>query len=508
MTDEVMDPQKLARSVAVETSEREDAVGDFVSSTDLGDNVTDFRFVSTLAGYEGWQWSVTLYHDEETQKWTVNESTLVPTDDSLLPPPWIPWKDRLKPSDLSVVDSIGTDENDSRLEDGFRPVNHVSEEKSAEALSENDSAQSNDNGAESNAETSAEGNSEADACNNVEANEGSNSDSQTDAQTDSSENNSKTNQDEDTQKEQNQANQANQNDLDDLDEDLEEAVSTLRLSRRRVITAEAISQTAKRWYAGQHGPKSLSTKIADGNACSTCGFMIPLAGSLGSMFGVCANMWSPDDGRVVSLDHACGEHSEIDPPEPSQLWIQSEPAYDDYHIDILQQSPREERADVELIEEAIEDSKTHKRKRQKLRTANINKTNSNKEKQAEQNKAGDSSQDSSQESEQNRKQHSVQENQNQASNDSENKTLDIQEQANQIAESQEVSKDDENEKTEEIQIVSASIKSAESNISKSDQPNKTDQQDSDKTDQNEERAKVTSSTAMHLYKRKARRQHK
>lgn len=496
MTDEVMDPQQLARSVAVETSEREDAVGDFVSSTDLGDNVTDFRFVSTLVGYEGWQWSVTLYHDEETQKWTVNESTLVPTDDSLLPPPWIPWKDRLKPSDLSVVDSIGTDENDSRLEDGFRPVNHVSEEKSAVALSENGSTQSNDNGVESNAE----GNSEADARNNVEANDESNSDNQTDAQTDSSENNSKNNQDEDTQKEQNQANQANQNDLDDLDEDLEEAVSTLRLSRRRVMTAEAISQTAKRWYAGQHGPKSLSTKIADGNACSTCGFMIPLAGSLGSMFGVCANMWSPDDGRVVSLDHACGEHSEIDPPEPSQLWIQSEPAYDDYHIDILQQSPREERADVELIEEAIEDSKTHKRKRQKLHAANINKTNSNKEKQAERNKAEDSSQES--------EQSSIQENQNQASNDSENKTLDIQERANQIAESQEVSEDDENEKTEEIQIVSASIKSAESDISKSDQPNKTDQQDSDKTDQNEERAKVTSSTAMHLYKRKARRQHK
>ena len=496
MTDEVMDPQQLARSVAVETSEREDAVGDFVSSTDLGDNVTDFRFVSTLVGYEGWQWSVTLYHDEETQKWTVNESTLVPTDDSLLPPPWIPWKDRLKPSDLSVVDSIGTDENDSRLEDGFRPVNHVSEEKSAVALSENGSTQSNDNGVESNAE----GNSEADARNNVEANDESNSDNQTDAQTDSSENNSKNNQDEDTQKEQNQANQANQNDLDDLDEDLEEAVSTLRLSRRRVMTAEAISQTAKRWYAGQHGPKSLSTKIADGNACSTCGFMIPLAGSLGSMFGVCANMWSPDDGRVVSLDHACGEHSEIDPPEPSQLWIQSDPAYDDYHIDILQQSPREERADVELIEEAIEDSKTHKRKRQKLHAANINKTNSNKEKQAERNKAEDSSQES--------EQSSIQENQNQASNDSENKTLDIQERANQIAESQEVSEDDENEKTEEIQIVSASIKSAESDISKSDQPNKTDQQDSDKTDQNEERAKVTSSTAMHLYKRKARRQHK
>ena len=53
MTDEVMDPQELARSIAVETSERTDAVGDFVSSTELGDGVTDFRFVSNLVGYEG-----------------------------------------------------------------------------------------------------------------------------------------------------------------------------------------------------------------------------------------------------------------------------------------------------------------------------------------------------------------------------------------------------------------------------------------------------------------------
>jgi Protein of unknown function (DUF3027) len=29
------------------------------------------------------------------------------------------------------------------------------------------------------------------------------------------------------------------------------------------------------------------------------------------MFGVCGNVYAPDDGRVVSLDHGCGAHSEI-----------------------------------------------------------------------------------------------------------------------------------------------------------------------------------------------------
>lgn len=60
------------------------------------------------------------------------------------------------------------------------------------------------------------------------------------------------------------------------------------------------------------------------------------------MFGVCANKWSPDDGRVVSLDHGCGEHSEIEPPEPSQLWVQSKPAFDDLHIDVVANRPRKQ----------------------------------------------------------------------------------------------------------------------------------------------------------------------
>lgn len=139
------------------------------------------------------------------------------------------------------------------------------------------------------------------------------------------------------------------------EEDVEEAVEEFDLSRRHVLTPLGRSQTAKRWYEGPHGPKSLSTKTADGNPCSTCGFFIPLKGELNLLFGVCANKWSPDDGRVVSIDHGCGEHSEIDPPEPSHLWVQSKPAFDDMHIDIIAQAPRDERGSVELIEQLSSD---------------------------------------------------------------------------------------------------------------------------------------------------------
>ena len=94
-------PHAIARAVLLEVADESDQVGDFVTSYDLEDHVTDFRFAVNIRGYEGWQWSVTLYHDEEIDSWTVNESSLISTEDALMPPKWIPWKDRLEPTDLA-----------------------------------------------------------------------------------------------------------------------------------------------------------------------------------------------------------------------------------------------------------------------------------------------------------------------------------------------------------------------------------------------------------------------
>jgi len=38
--------------------------------------------------------------------------------------------------------------------------------------------------------------------------------------------------------------------------------------------------------------------------------MVRLSGPLGRVFGVCANEYAPDDGKVVSFDHGCGAHSD------------------------------------------------------------------------------------------------------------------------------------------------------------------------------------------------------
>ncbi|WP_024626570.1 DUF3027 domain-containing protein [Bifidobacterium sp. A11] len=323
MVQEDLDPEELARRVALSVAADSDEVGELVGRTLIGDGVWDYRFASAIKGYEGWQWSVTLYRDEDADTWTVDESSLVPTDAALQPPAWVPWKDRLLPSDLSVTDVMGTEPDDPRLIAGYKPVQAGYQNSEVQQNPEDNNPEDNEEGQKESASVDADG-----VVFRLVGRPGEEKDAQ-------------------EQEPKDQASLGAQTSSADLDE----AVDCFALSRRHVMTAEARTATAKRWYEGQHGPKSLSTRTAKGKACETCGFMIPLAGDLGTMFGVCANRWSPDDGRVVSLDHGCGEHSEIEPQEESHLWVQSQPAYDDLHIDVVRQKPREERSEVELMEQ-------------------------------------------------------------------------------------------------------------------------------------------------------------
>jgi hypothetical protein len=81
------------------------------------------------------------------------------------------------------------------------------------------------------------------------------------------------------------------------------------LSRARVLSIIGRDAASKRWYEGDRGPRAPIAQSAP-KPCSSCGFFIPIAGSLRSAFGVCSNAISPEDARVVSVDHGCGAHSE------------------------------------------------------------------------------------------------------------------------------------------------------------------------------------------------------
>jgi hypothetical protein len=96
------------------------------------------------------------------------------------------------------------------------------------------------------------------------------------------------------------------------EDDEDQAVAwELGLGRPRVLSPEGRAELTRRWYASDRGPTSDEAVHAQA-ACSTCGYFLPLAGSLRAMFGVCGNEWSPSDARVVSADHGCGAHSETD----------------------------------------------------------------------------------------------------------------------------------------------------------------------------------------------------
>jgi hypothetical protein len=139
----------------------------------------------------------------------------------------------------------------------------------------------------------------------------------------------------------------------DADED-GVAIGELALARMRVLSPVGIDEAAQRWYRGSRGPTSAGA-LASEQACSTCGFLVPLAGSLGQVFGVCANEWSPDDGKVVSYDHGCGAHSETDVTTTTD-WPAPEPVIDETAIEVVAVAPAPEPSEPEapVVVEVVE----------------------------------------------------------------------------------------------------------------------------------------------------------
>lgn len=101
--------------------------------------------------------------------------------------------------------------------------------------------------------------------------------------------------------------------LDEPKEAIADLVADLLLTRARVLSVAGQDEAATRWQTSEAGPTA-PIAVAAPKPCRTCGFLVPLTGPLGTSFGVCANAFAPDDGRVVALGHGCGAHSEIAMP--------------------------------------------------------------------------------------------------------------------------------------------------------------------------------------------------
>lgn len=143
-------------------------------------------------------------------------------------------------------------------------------------------------------------------------------------------------------------------DADAVDDDADRvALWELGLGRARVLSPTGRDDAVDRWYSGEHGPTAPVAEAAPAQ-CSTCGFVTPLGGSLRRLFGVCANAYSPSDGRVVSYDHGCGAHSEIAVlPSPVEV---TEPVVDEVQYDVIALHPVDHPAgSVEDADDSAED---------------------------------------------------------------------------------------------------------------------------------------------------------
>ena len=208
---------ELARSAALTDAVDEKFVGGLTSiDYDDEDRLATYQFEAFLPGYVGWRWGVTVAKVDSASAPTICDVVLLPSEEALLALKWIPYQDRIQPSDVTPGVLVPTHADDERLVPGFN----------------------------------------------------------------------------------------------ELDEEIDPLQAfELGLGRVRVLSVTGRDLASKRWYEGDRGPNNPMSSQAP-KPCNSCGFYIPLAGSLRQAFGVCANVLSPEDARVVSYDHGCGAHSE------------------------------------------------------------------------------------------------------------------------------------------------------------------------------------------------------
>ncbi|SDL16676.1 DUF3027 domain-containing protein [Streptomyces indicus] len=283
----------LAREAAEEAA-YPGVVGEHVSAIAEGDRVVTHFFECKEPGYRGWRWAVTVARASRAKFVTLDETVLLPGPDALLAPEWVPWSERLRPGDMGPGDLLPTEADDLRLEPGFTgedapPPNSVVSEEMAELVEAEDAEVTDGSPAELPAAPS----------------RGS----------------------------------------------ISAVAEELGMRRARVLSRYGLHVAADRWDEN-FGAKTPMAQAAPAS-CVSCGFLVPLSGSLRQAFGVCANEFGPADGHVVSLSYGCGGHSEAavmpKPPTPSQ------PVIDEFHVDPLPLRPDADSGSVSVGAGAAED---------------------------------------------------------------------------------------------------------------------------------------------------------
>jgi len=105
---------EAARAALVDEAPAED-VGEHLGAQAEGDRVVTHLFECTRRGYRGWRWSVTVTRIPRAKQVTVDEVVLIPGEDAIIAPAWVPYRERVQPGDLSAGDLLPVEEDDPRL---------------------------------------------------------------------------------------------------------------------------------------------------------------------------------------------------------------------------------------------------------------------------------------------------------------------------------------------------------------------------------------------------------
>jgi hypothetical protein len=121
----------LALAALAEVTDPAD-VGALLEAEVVEPGVVDLRFACTLPGYAAWRWTVSTTDLPDLEP-TVLEVELLPGDDALLAPPWVPWTERLaewrrqhpdeqhaddgSAEDEAGADDVDTDDEDAELDE-------------------------------------------------------------------------------------------------------------------------------------------------------------------------------------------------------------------------------------------------------------------------------------------------------------------------------------------------------------------------------------------------------
>ncbi len=121
---------------AVRTIANDSDIGKHIGARSEGVRCVSHLFESTKPGYHGWVWFATLARVSRGKTSTVNEVGLLPTDDAVLAPAWLPWAERVRPEDAEESPEPAAAPADGGPHDGGSPATDADEPHASDAPAE------------------------------------------------------------------------------------------------------------------------------------------------------------------------------------------------------------------------------------------------------------------------------------------------------------------------------------------------------------------------------------